>query len=320
MACGALDRTRPRSVLCAHGLDPSPRIFVNDRLVPTGEGLLPAGHQPAVQRVLEHVVDRELGELPAPLGPAPRGDIGLGSEPKLVELAGRAQRGAGLQVGLERQPDDGGFLLVDHEDARVVGIGVVAERDDAPVPESSLRPGGHAATRAVRRALALELGENQGDLQHGPARRGGGVEGLVYGDEVHTVAVEGGVELVEVQQAAGQAVELDHDDRVDLAAAHVGEKTLDLGAVGVLAGASLLPVDIGDQPPLSWRAGGDVGVQALLLLFQGALLLGGLPVRGHPQVEATAMPRWLFRGGGLLPSRHEGDPSSGARGAPVLSG
>ena len=306
-------------VLGAHGLHLPPGLFVDDRVVAAGEGVVAVGDEAAVEGVLEQVVDDDLAELTSALLLAAGRGERLGTDAQVVELAGRVEGGARLQVGLERHADDGGLVLVDHENAGVVGVHVVPHGDEAPVPEATLRAGGHAPAGALGRALPLELGEHEGDLQHGAAGWGGGVEGLVDGDEVHAVAVEGGVELVEVQQATGQAVELHRDDGVDDAAADVGEQALDLGAVGVLAGPAFLPEHVGDLPPLGRGPGGDVGAQALLLLFEAALLLGGLAIRGHPQVEAAAVPRGFLAGGLLLRSGHGGDPSSGARRAPVLS-
>src|ERR1019366_7045843 len=89
---------------------------------------------------------------------------------------------------------------------------VVAEDRSAAHPLALPAGGRHLVARPFGNHFAFELGERQKDIQGEPAERGGGVELLGDGHERGAVAVEHVHDPAEVQQRAGQPVNLiDHD-------------------------------------------------------------------------------------------------------------
>ena len=166
-----------------------------------------------------------------------------------------------------------------------VAVGVVAERRGAPVPEAALGAGLHGDARAVGGLLALQFGEHQDELEHGPADGLGGIEGLVERHELDVLGLEGAVQLVEVEQRAGEAVEPGDHHHVELPRGHGGEHLLELRAVEVLAAGALFAEDARNE--VRRLARGDGGAEAGLLRLQRALV-AELVVGGDAGVEADA--------------------------------
>ncbi len=97
--------------------------------------------------------------------------------------------------------------------------------------------------------LPLQLGEDDADIQHGPANGGGGVEFLGGGYKFHAVLCEGVHHGGEVQNGAADAVQLVDDDLADEAPPHVGHELLKGGALRVLSAVAPVGVGFGRPAP-----------------------------------------------------------------------
>src|SRR5712692_3782833 len=84
-----------------------------------------------------------------------------------------------LGVKLEDQTDQWSFFGLDFEE--VAGVQPIAEGDNAAMPAAPGSLAFHARYDAIDQRGALELGEDAEHLNHHPASRGTGVEGLGRG-------------------------------------------------------------------------------------------------------------------------------------------
>lgn len=87
-----------------------------------------------------------------------------------VESSGNREKRTGILVHVVDHPDNDGLALVDGELFGRLVI-VVAERDLAAVPLAVDCSGVHDSSYALGCDLALQLGEDQDDLEHGLAHR-----------------------------------------------------------------------------------------------------------------------------------------------------
>ena len=124
----------------------------------------------------------------------------------------------------------------------IVGIAVW---DPSAVPLSVVRSRQHDSSDTLRRHVALELGEDKDDLQHGFANGGAGVELLVLGDEGDAELLQLAVHLSEVEKVAADTVDLPNEEVGKFARAKTVHHPLVVGAVGVLRGiARILEYDV----------------------------------------------------------------------------
>ena len=173
-----------------------------------------------VDAVVQDLVDRALVDRLA------RPVLAVLRRPGFRRVAGAAQllrqlgRRADAQEALEDQPDELGFRLVDHQ---LAVDDVVAERRRAAHPHALAPRGGELVADALADHLALELGEAEQDVQRQPAHRGGGVELLRYAYERNVVLVEYFDNPCEVDERAGQPIDLVDDDHVDATALDIAQ-------------------------------------------------------------------------------------------------
>ncbi|MDP2306783.1 MAG: hypothetical protein Q8P18_12230 [Pseudomonadota bacterium] len=274
---------RATPVVFADVLEPVEHDGVDDRGVLALVPVAAVRDLAEVQPVLQHDVDDGVGERPLALVALPPRRVALLPVALRVEVAGDLADRPELGHLLERLADDDRLGLVDGE--VTAAVSVVAERRGAAVPEATLSPRLHGDAGAVGGLLAFEFGEDQHELEHRPADRLRGVEGLVERDELDVPSLEGPVQLVEVEERAGEAVQPGDHDHVDLAGADGGEHLLELGAVEVLAAGAFFAEDAGDK--VRGLARGDGGTEAGLLGLQGALV-AELVVGGDAGVEGDA--------------------------------
>ncbi|WP_242960418.1 hypothetical protein [Flavonifractor sp. An92] len=153
--------------------------------------------------------------------------------------------------------------------------------------------------------LPLQLGKDHDDVQHGPAHGGGGVEGLVDGDELHPAAAQGLPQPPEVGDGTGEAVQAVHHDLADEPPLHVGHEPPEGGAVGVLAGVAPVLVDFdvlaglpaaqvdlaldGEAVRLVHRLPGIDGVQAASTPFPSSLCGGSRALEANNTARREAM-------------------------------
>ena len=194
--------------------------------------------RPDVNGIAEHV--RQPGALP---GFAPFRDA------VFLEVSDNVAVGA-LRLGVELVHEPHHLRLL-RDDLVHGGLDAADDGGDQPVAighppahvKALLAPGKVGVGHPLLDGLPLQLGEDDADVEHGPAHGGGGVELLRGGDELHPVLAQSLHHAGEVQDGAADAVQLVDDDLAELSRPHILHHLLEGGAVGVLAAVS--PVDVG---------------------------------------------------------------------------
>ncbi|MCI0462787.1 MAG: hypothetical protein L0Z62_38050 [Gemmataceae bacterium] len=192
----------PAGRLVQFALDPLELLRVDDGLVaavPVGLAPLDAADVDGVAQDADHLL------LAERLAAARLARTGLARRHQDAELlqaaldrAGRAQ----FLEGVEEVPaDDLGPLRVDEQLALVVRVRPVAVHV-AAVPQAALDPVLHDGDGPLGGHLALELGEDHDEPDHGLAHRRGGVEVLAEADDVDLVLGEQVPQLDEIEQGA----------------------------------------------------------------------------------------------------------------------
>ena len=209
---------------------------------------------------------------------APLRDLARG-----VQLAGDRERRAGLGEAVE-DPAHERRLALDHHQPAVLDL--VAQRRPAAHPHALLARGRELVPDALADHLALELGEDEQDVERQPAHRGRGVELLGDADEGHVVPLEHVDQLGEVGQRAAQAVDLVDHDHVDHPGLDVAQQPLQGGPLQRAARDAAVVVVVGQRDPALGLLAGDVGERRLALgvervELQLQALLGGFPGIGR---------------------------------------
>ena len=164
-----------------------------------------------------------------------------------------------LQEAREDEPDEVRLRLVDHQ---LAVDDVVAERRHAAHPHALAPRGGELVADALADHLALELGEAEQDVERQPAHRRRRVELLGDGDERDAVPLEDLDDPGEVDQRAGQPVDLVDDHDVDRAAFDVAQQPLQGRALHGAAGEAAVVVAVGHEQPALVLLALDVGLAA----------------------------------------------------------
>ena len=185
-------------------------------------------------------------------------------------------------------PDDHRPFRVNLQLAGIVLHRAVAQ-DMAAVPEAPIRPVPHDRERPLGGHLPLKLGEYHDELHHRLAGGHRGVELFPQRDDVDIVFGEQRPQIHEVFQAAGDPVELEADDEVDLAGGDVALQPLELRAVLVLGALAGIDVEFQrfDGPAFASFAELNFFLD-LVLLGDKAVAFGGLPLRRDPHIAGDS--------------------------------
>lgn len=192
-----------------------------------------------------------------------------------VEVAGDlTERCLGQELA-EDALDDGGFVLVDAESSALL---VAVSGADPPVPEGS-SSGGRVALGAALLGVAggtdglepdLTLGQHDQELEGGVVLVG--VDAASDGQYAHIAL--GWAEFEDVCEAAGEAVNVVGEHRLEPARVEVGEHASPLGLLPAGFGPTDVIVGVGvdDRPPAAL----GLGAAVLELLEDALRLLDGL--------------------------------------------
>ena len=241
---------------------------------------------PAIARALVHrladvgaVVQHPVEEVLA------HGVAARRPDPALRHLPRQFRGGADFEEAGEDPADVPRFLLVDHQlpVLRLVAVGRGAAHEDA-----LHAAGPDLVADALRRHLALELGEGQQDVEGQAPHGGGGVEALGDADEGDVVAVEHLDQLREVHQRARQAVDLVDHHHVDQSVLDVGQQPLQGRAVQRAAGDAAVVILVADQHPAFRALAGDIGLAGLALGVEAVELLLEAFLGGFAGVDGAA--------------------------------
>ena len=144
-------------------------------------------------------------------------------------------------------------------------VGRVAERRCTAHPHALGLGGGDLVADALGGDLALELRERQQHVEGQPPHAGGGVERLGDRHERGARLVERLDQLGEVEQRAGQPVDLVDDDDVDPAGGDIGQQPLQGRALERAARQAAIVIDVGQRGPAFAGLAQDVGGTRLAL-------------------------------------------------------
>lgn len=161
----------------------------------------------------------------------------------LIEQAGCVGEGVCAQVGILELQRDLGFIVADREGIRLAVVGI-SKWHTAAIPFPLGGPGVHRRSDALARHVALQLGEDQDDLEHGFAHRGGCVELLILADESHAELLAPRIHCREVQEIAADAVNLPDEHMRELATLDALHHLLERRAVRILAGVPSILEDL----------------------------------------------------------------------------
>jgi len=150
--------------------------------------------------------------------------------------------------GMAPEQRAGEFCMLLDEDRRAP-FGVAAKRRSSAHPHAFGSGGGDVVTDALGRDLAFELREAQQHVQGEPAHAGGGVERLRDRGEAGAGLVGRFDQPGEVEQRAGQPVDLVDDD-VDLARGDVCQQWLQGRALECSARDTTVIVLLGQNPDI----------------------------------------------------------------------
>ena len=148
-------------------------------------------------------------------------------------------------------------------------------------------PGNHRCRHALARHVALELGEDQDDLEHGFAHRGRRIELLVLADESHAELLALGVHRREVQEIAADAVNLPDQHMREFTMLDALHHLLERRAVRILAG---IPGILEDLIIFDAQDILRIIYHVLPLHRQGILV--HLMQRGHAAVDCRFLCSW----------------------------
>ena len=240
----------------------------------------------------------------------PGGPLGGGDPPGIQTSGHAAQRGVRAKVG-GKDLLHGGHMFVWDQGGHQPSVRTGKAADGEPVGGGPARPGAQlrplviVVPHPLGGRLPLQLREHHDDVQHRPPHGGGGVKGLVDGDEFHPVPLQNIPEPAKIGNGTGQAVQPVYDDLLNEALFHILHHPLKCGAVGifsrkppvlihlhVLPGLTAAQVDLplnGKAVRLVHRLTGIDGVQARPLPSLRLFLLGGPPHR-TPAAQAVLIP------------------------------
>ena len=197
---------------------------------------------------------------------------GLGAVSLLIEFGGQWFGRGQLGESPEDVLDQRRFLRID-EQLLSLPVHVVAEDGRAATVLSPPLGHCHFVPDAFGDDLPFVLGEGDQNAQKHTSGGVGGIEVLGYRDKADPLLVEPLDHLHEVQQRTREAVDLVHHDRIHLPRIHVGQQTLQSGALHVGAGESTVAVRVRQYPPALHALAFDVGLGRLPLSIQRIELL-----------------------------------------------
>ena len=204
-----------RFVVLQDGLNLVPGRPVDDPFVLAGVAAVLVGDLADIDPVVEQPVD--VGGVPfgALAHLAFLGGPGLGAVPLFVQFLAQLLGRADLDEAAEDVLHRPGFIRVDQQ-LLVIPVDVVSEDGHAAAVFSPALGCRHLVPDTFGDDLPLVLGEGNQDAEKHPAGGIGGAEVLGDRDEADALFVEEVDHLHEVQQRAGQAVDLVDDDHIDL--------------------------------------------------------------------------------------------------------
>lgn len=204
----------------------------------------------------------------------------------LIEQAGRVGEGVCAQVGILELQRDLGFIVADREGIRLAVVGI-SKWHTAAIPFPLGGPGVHRRSDALARHVALELGKDQDDLEHGFAHRGRRIELLVLADERHAELLALGVHRREVQEITADAVNLPDEHMRELATLDALHHLLERWAVCILAGVPGILEDL-----VIFDIQNILGIVHHVLPLHRQGILVHLMNRGHAAVDCRLLCSW----------------------------
>jgi hypothetical protein len=193
-----------------------------------------------VDRVAQHREDGRVAPGPAGLRPVP----GL-----VQPHRQRPGALASMDVAVEHDRHERRLVRLGRQIAGG-GVDVVAERPRPSAPGAASRLSLHAGDHPVHDGGPLELGEDAKRLDHHPARRRRGVEGLGGRTEGHPGGVKVFEELGEASHRAGEPVHSVDKQQVETARPRFGQGAFQARSLGRRPEAWSLKRRVSSQPSL----------------------------------------------------------------------
>ena len=283
-----------RFVVLQDGLHLVPGRPVDDPFVLAGVTAVLVGDLADIDPVVEQPVD--MGGVPfgALTHLAFLGGPGLGAVTLFVQLLAQLLGRADLDEAAEDVLHRPGFIRVDHQ-FLVLPVDVVSEDGYAAAVFSPALGGRYLVTDTLGDDLPLVLGEGDQDAEKHPAGGVGGAEVLGDRDEADTLLVEEVNHLHEVQQRAGQPVDLVDDDHIDLPGVDVRQQAAQPRTLHVPARETTIVIAIRQSRPAPHPLSFDIVFRRFPLRIQRVELLFETFLVALAGVDGTAQGLVLSR-------------------------
>ena len=173
-----------------------PELLLDDRRMFAGKGLVLVDGLSAIERILQHQIQRPARKPLAAIGTAVGRHASLAHEAAGRQIVSQGTHRPEFEIAPKDRPHGRRFRLVDDELAL---LHVVTEPALSAHPNAFFLRSGDLVADSLPGDLALELREGQQHVEREPPHAAGRIEGLSDGDERDALGVEGLDDLGEVR-------------------------------------------------------------------------------------------------------------------------
>ena len=276
------------------GLHVLPERLLDDRRMLPWIGLVLVPDPADVDRVGQEVMHLPAGEGRAAPDTSGAGDESLWPQPPTLRLVFDQPQIAKFGIEAEKRSHHLGFNQIDHQFPPLrIGVTVIAEGHGTSHPEALRLRGSDLVADALGGDLAFELCEGQQNVQRQPPHGRGSIEGLCHRDEGTALGIKPLDQTSEVDEGAGQPVDLVDNHHADPPGFDLDKKPLQGRAVERPAGEPPVIEAVRHQLPAFVPLAGEVGGTGFMLCIErGEGLIQAL-LAGLARIDRTADHRFL---------------------------